>query len=273
MIWGGTLELGDIAIPVGLASTIRDGSEHLKRLHAACSSPVALRTYCELDQALLQPDEIVEAWEVAPGEYLVVDEDARSALKPVESRRIPIGGFVTTGSIQPALVRKRYYLVPSSIVAWRAYFLLAAAIAELDVAGLVRFTWRGEQLGAVTSREGHLELATLHPAEDLVGLDEELAVQVDAIESIDDELLELGRELVDRHTRPLRPDDLASHERPRVRALLERLLAGEQIIRPEPAVDEHERPAAAADLEGALRRSLKQAPPRPRRRRAAVPAR
>lgn len=269
-LWNGTLELDEIAIPVGLAPTVSDKGERLRRIHVGCGSRVSMRGYCERHEQLLDAGEIVDAWEISPGEFVVVDKDTKAALEPVETRRMPIGVFVPAAAIPPALVRKRYQLIPSSTIGVRAYFLFAAAIAELDVAGLVRFTaWRSEQLGALVSHDGCLELHALHFGEDLAE-PAELSPLIDATGPVEEQLLELARELVDRHTRPLKPGDLESLERPRVRAMLERLLAGEEILRPTPVVQEDEGPATGADLEGALKRSLKQAP---RRRRRAAAAR
>lgn len=267
-LWNGTLELDDVAIPVGLAPTVRDNSERLRRIHVDCGSRVTNRGYCERHEQLLDPDEIVDAWEISPGEYIPVSREAKAALEPVESRRMPIGAFVPAAAIPAALVRKRYQLVPSSTIGVRAYCLFATAIEELQVAGLVRFTaWRSEQLAALVSQDACLQLRALHFGDDLVA-QEELAPIIDTAGPVDQGLLELARELVDRHTRPLRPGDLESLERPRVRAMLEQLLAGEEILRPAPTVQEDKGPLV--DLEGALRRSLKQAP---RRRRRAATAR
>jgi DNA end-binding protein Ku len=230
-----------------------------------------MRGYCERHEQLLDPGEIADAWEVSPGQYIEVSRDARDALEPVETRRMPIGAFVPAEAIQPALIRKRYQLLPSSPVGARAYFLFAAAIAELDVAGLVRFTaWRSEQLAAIHSHAGCLELHSLHFGEDLVAEPEELGRLADDAEPIDDGLLELARDLVDRHTRQLQPGDLDSLERPRVRQLLKQLLAGQEIVRPEPAVQEDKGLTGPAELEAALRRSIKHAPRRRRRQPAAT---
>lgn len=269
-LWNGTLELDEIAIPVGLAATVSDKSEGFRMLHAdGIPHRIAMRPYCESHEKLLEPDEIVRGWELSPGQYVVVDGAARDALERVESRRMPIDAFVPAAALEPALIRKRYQLIPSSTVGARAYFLFAAAIAELDVAGLVRFTWRSEQLGAVHSRAGRLELHSLHFGEDLVD-PEDLGPLIDASGPIDDRLLELARDLVDRHTRKLEPGDLNSIERPRVRELLEKLLAGQEIVRPDAPVEQDQGPTAPAELEGALRRSLKQAPRRRRRTTAAA---
>lgn len=269
-IWNGSLRLGQVAIPVGLAPTVRDGDEKFRRIHRPCLTPVTLRNFCEHEQLLVEPEDVVPAWQVAKGEYLVMDAEEVAALEPRESRTVAITGFVSIDEFDPLLVRKRYHLVPSkSTIGQRAYGIFAAAMHELDVAALTRFVaWGSEQLGAVTSRGAVLELATLHFHEDLVQADEIADIVDAAAEGVSDTQVELARELVERHTRRLKVDDLTSLDRPRVRALLERKLAGDEIVRAEepPADDD----VAPVDFEFALRQSLKQAPRR-RRAKAAGP--
>lgn len=267
-LWNGSLELGELAVPVGLAATVSDRSPRFRRIHNQCVTPIAQRSWCDRDQQLLDESEIAQAWEVAPGEFLVLDQDERAALEPVESRRMPIDCFVAAGDVDQLLVRKRYQLVPSTAtVGRRGYALLASAIHELEVAGLVRFTaWRGEQLAAITSDGELLQLATLHFSEDLLA-----RPTLDPVGELDQRLRELARELVERHTRPLRCGDLDSLERPRVRQLLDAKLAGDPIVRALVQEDERTGQVASIDLEATLKRSIKSAP-RPRRRRATAAA-
>jgi DNA end-binding protein Ku len=260
-IWNGTLTLGAIAIPVGIAPTVRDGRERFRRLHEACGTPVSLRPYCTPDEQLLEPEQIVSAYEVAPGEFLVLDQAELDALEPEETREIPIGCFVGAGDLDPLLEAKRYRLAPSkTVVGGRAYTLLAAAMHDEDAIALARFSWKGEKIAAIRSRGTTLELTTLHFDEDLVPVEPDIDPRAD----VDEQLRALARELVQRHTRTLQAGDLASLERPRVRAMLEDKLAGQTIIRPQTPVE----PAAVSsvDLADALQRSLKTAP-RPRRAR------
>lgn len=267
-IWQGTLELAEIAIPVGIVPTVRDAGEKLKRLHEACKTPVSLRSYCTLEEQLLETDDVVSAWEVAPGEYLVLDADELAALKPEDTRRIPIGCFFHVDELDPVFVRNRYWLAPSkSTIAHRAYAVFAEAMHDLDAAALTRFTWKGEKVGAVYSPDGKLlELLVLHFAEDVLTVeaaDELAALAVSAQPEV-----ALAKKLIGRHTRNLDvDDDLASLERPLIRELLEAKLAGQPIVRPEPVEREPGAVGAGGDLTAALERSLKQAP-RARRRPA-----
>lgn len=263
------LRLGDLAIPVGLVATARNADERLLRvLHVECKTPVTQRVYCALDERVLEQDETVTAWEVAPGQFLELDEKELDRLGPQDSSVVAITGFVDAGTIDPLLVKKRYHLAPSRAVAGRpAYRALAAAMHELDVVALTRFyAWNSEQLGAISSRGEILELATLHFLDDVaLKQTDEIAEQL-AEAPVSELVAELMLDVVARYTRTLKPDDLASEQRPRMRSLLEAKLNGQPIVNVD---DETETDVVAppTDLQTALRSTLKGAP---RRRRAAA---
>jgi DNA end-binding protein Ku len=267
-LWKGTLELGELVIPVGIATAVRENETDLRTLHAACMTPISQRPYCQVDEKLLEPEELVRAFEIAPGAgFQPASADDLSAIKEPDTRRIPISCFTPSTAIDPRLVKKHYHLIPTSGIGLDAYALLVCAIAEQDVVAIVRFAWKGDKVAAVSSRDGLLDLAVLNFAEDLVvddiyQLAAELGVDAET-RTVSDELLELARQLVYRHTRPLGKDDLASRERPRLLDLRERLLAGKPIQRP---VQKNKNTAPAApptvDLAATLKRSVKQAPRR-----------
>jgi DNA end-binding protein Ku len=268
------LRLGEISIPVGLVATASEPDEKLFRtLHAGeCKAPIALRVYCPADQRVLEPDETVKAWEVAPGQFLELDTGELEALTPTDSSVVPLGYFVPADDLDPLLVKKRYHLAPAKAFVGRgAYRALAAAMHDEKVVAVARFNaWNSEQLGAISTRGGVLELATLHFVDDVaLEQSDEIAEQL-AEQPLAANAAALMRDVVARYTRTLKPGDLASLHRPRVRELLEAKLAGQPIVEPAAESSEAEPlPAVPADLETALRRTLKAAP---RRRRVAARA-
>jgi DNA end-binding protein Ku len=260
------LTLGDVAVPVGLAAAVREPDDKMFRvLHRECETPISMRVWCPLHERVLEPDETVTAWQMAPGQFVPLDDEELVALRPADSSIVPISGFIPAGEIDQLLVKKRYRLTPNKTnVGLRGYRTLAAAIHGQDVVALTRFTaWSSEQLAAVSSRDGDaLELATLHFLDDLVPADD-LYAQIAKSERRDVDV-DLMRQIVERYTRRLKPDDLASERRPLVQALLEGKLSGAKIELA--AVEQPQLPAI--DLEDALRATLKAAP----RKRARKPA-
>jgi DNA end-binding protein Ku len=261
------LRLGDLTIPVGLVATVSDNDERLfTTLHAECKTPVTMRVFCNTDGRVLDETETVKAWQAAPGQYVELDQAEVDALTPIDSSVVPLAGFVDETAIDPLLVRKRYHLAPGKNgVGKAAYLALATEMWREHVSAVTRFTaWKSEQLAAISSRGRELELATLHPLDDLVQADA-IAAALDGIE-ISDVVVTLMCDVVRRYTRRLKPDDLALEQRPRIRALLETKLAGGTIVAP--PREKAEIPTTQADLESALRSTLRSAP-RPRRQNRA----
>jgi DNA end-binding protein Ku len=266
------LRLGDLAIPVGLVAATSDSDEKLFRtLHAGdCKNPIRLAQVCANHEPVLVLDETetVKAWEVAQGQFLELDQAELDALTPTGSSLVPLNGFVDAAAIDDLLVRRRYHLAPAKTgIGQRAYLALAAALDGAEVVAVTRFVaWKNEQLAAIASRGKILELATLRELADVVQADaiaEALAgVVVGEVE------LDLMRQIVDRYTRRLQPDDLAGQQRPRVRALLEAKLSGGTIATTVAAAEPE--PVPPADLETALRRTLRDAPKRRRQSRTPV---
>lgn len=274
-ILGLSLQFGALVIPVGLSPTRRDGDEKFRKLHRACNTPIRLRAWCDPDEQLLtDPSELVTAWAVADGEYVVLDPDELAALEPSESRTLAVTGIVAAGAVPHRMIERFYYLAPSSSrVAVRTYALLAQALGDSDAEAVGRFVaWGGERICAiapiVAGDRYALELRTLAFAEDTIDVDE-LAGELAGVQVAEQEL-ELALDLVGRLTRKLRTDDLESRQRPLVRAMLERKLAGEKIVRPADTPPLLPDPGPlTADLTGALKTSLRKAP---RRKRAAAGA-
>lgn len=266
------LRLGDLAIPVGLVAATSDSDEKLFRtLHAGdCKTPIRLAVVCPGHEPvqLLDETETVKAWELAKGQFLELSKAEIDALDPIDSSVVALNGFVDAAAIDPLLVRKRYHLAPAKTgVGQRAYVALADALDGADVVAVTRFVlWSSEQIAAIAARGTMLELAMLGYADDLV----EVGAIRDALDGVvvADVELDLMRQIVDRYTRRLRADDLASLHRPRVRALLEAKLAGEKIVAPDEG--EPEPVPAAVDFETALRRTLRGAPRARRQSRTPV---
>jgi DNA end-binding protein Ku len=267
-----TLQIGDVVVPVGLASARRKGDEDFRKLHLACSSPITLKPYCNVEEQLLEPADLVSAWEVAPGEYVVLSKEELALLEPPESRTLLVTGFVDEAAVDPVLVERSYWLVPSkSRIALRPYALIAGALVERDAAAVARFVgWGSERVCAIgATTDGALTLRTLAFREDIVPLEEELRDELAGVEVADEEL-ELALDLVERMTRKhgtFAPDDLESRQRPLIRTLLEAKLAGQPLVRPDTPGDPPEPGPVTVDLAGALRTSIRKAP---RRRRPAV---
>ena len=273
--WNGSLSFGLVSIPVGLAPATKPAARQsdvsFRLLHRECLSPIKQKRWCPVHDRELAPDEIVKGWEVAKGQYVIVEESELEALeRHDDSRTIDIERFVPLGDVDPVWMDRTYFLVPGAAPAQRRpYKLLLEAMEEAGVAAIGRLVRSGrESLCLVRARGKGLVLETLYLVEDVYS-QAEIDEAMDATEVKKAEL-DLARQIVEGLQASFEPDELSSDYRRDLRELLEAKLRGEEISIPEPT----EEPVPAVDLIEALKASVaaaKATSARPKKDSAAKP--
>ena len=266
--WNGSISFGLVSIPVGLAPATkpaaRSSDVSFRMLHRECGTPIKQKRYCPVHERDLGPDEIVKGWEVAKGQFVVVEDDELEALtNHDDSRSIEIARFVDAAEVDPIFFDRTYFLVPAQApAARRPYVLLLNAMRESGMAALGRFVQQGrEKLCLIRPKGDALALETLFLAADVYSQAEiEEAVEETSLKKPE---LDLAQQVIASLAGDFDPSELQSDYRRDLRALLEAKQAGEVITTPEPVADE----TPVVDLMEALRRSVEEAKGRPRRRR------
>jgi DNA end-binding protein Ku len=259
-IWNGSISFGLVSIPVGLAlatkPAARQSDVSFRLLHRECRTPIRQKRWCPTHDKEVGPDELVKGWEVAKGEFVIVEEEDLEAIEQTDdSRSIDITRFVPLESVDPIFFDRTYFLAPSSNAAQRRpYVLLLDAMKETEMAAMGRFVLRGqEHYCLIRPRGDALALETLFLAED-VRSQAEIEEAVEETEVRDQEL-DLARQVIESLASDFEPEELQSEYRRDLRAMLEAKLAGEEISRPEPLPEE----APVVDLMEALRKSVAEA--------------
>jgi DNA end-binding protein Ku len=257
--WNGSISFGLVSIPVGLAPATKPAARSsdisFRMLHRECGTPIKQKRFCPVHERDLEPDEIVKGWEVAKGQFVLVEDDELEALTSHDdSRSIEIGRFVDASEVDPIFFDRTYFLVPAQApAARRPYVLLLNAMRETGMAALGRFVQQGrEKLCLIRPKGDALALETLFLAADVYSQAEiEEAVEETSLKKPE---LELARQVIASLAGEFDPSELQSGYRRDLRALLEAKLAGEEIAAPEPVAE-----APVIDLMEALRRSVEEA--------------
>ncbi|MEZ5101196.1 MAG: Ku protein [Thermoleophilia bacterium] len=260
VIWNGTLAIGRLGVPVGLAVAQKRADVHFRTLHAPCGTPVSQRQRCPACDQDVEPGETVRGWEAAPGQFVLVPDYELDQLAPDTDRTIRVEHVVPEQKVPVVFRDRTYWLTPApDRVNRRPYWLLAQALHEEEAAAIARFTlWGRENLGLVRPDPSSVGLAldTLYLADDVREPVEtrELAREHHDVDQGD---LRLARRLVRAmRARAFQPHtQLTSGWRENVQQLLEAKIHGRHWA---PA----DRPAPVApvvDLERALRESLQDA--------------
>ena len=262
--WNGSLSFGLVSIPVGLAPATKPAARQsdvsFRLLHREDATPIKQKRWCPTHDREVTQDEIVRGFEVAKGQFVIVeDADLEAIERADDSRSIEITRFVKEEDVDPIFFDRTYYLVPGGAPAQRRpYVLLLEAMRETETAALGRFVRSGrESLCLVRARGDALALETLFLAEDVYS-------QTEISEAVEDTTvkkseLDLARQIIDSLAGDFEPDALVSEYRRDLRALLEAKMRGEEIVTAEAA----EEPAPVIDLMAALKASVAAAKKKP----------
>src|SRR5256885_8298577 len=143
-IWNGSISFGLVNIPVGLALATtpkaKQSDVSFRTLHRECKTPIRQKRWCPTHDREVGPDEIVKGWEVAKGEFVIVeDADLEAIQLHDESRSIEITRFVPLDEVDPVYLDRTYYLSPAQAPAQRRpYVLLLEAMKQAGMGGIGR---------------------------------------------------------------------------------------------------------------------------------------
>jgi DNA end-binding protein Ku len=250
-IWNGSLSFGLVTIPVGLAVAQQRRDVSFRTLHRECGNPIKQKRWCPFHERDVEAEELVKGWEFAKGQYVMIEESDLESVELQRSRSIELLRFVPLAEVDPIYFDRGYYLAPAADpVGRRPYALLLRALQDTGMAAVGRFVlWGKENLCLVRPLEDSIVLETLYYAEDIRST-AEITEAVEEIEVNEPELA-MARQLVESLAGSFDPDEYRNTYRDELRAMLEAKLAGEEIVRPEPAPE-----VPVIDLMEALKKSV-----------------
>ena len=166
--WKGFLRLSLVTVPVKAYTASLSGNDiRLNQLHAECNNRVRYLKSCP-EHGTITNDEIVSGYEYTKGNYVVVDLEELSKLRPESDRTVRIDGFVNADTIDPVYLSGRtYYLLPEGVVGQKPYSLLLRSMIDADVHAVAQVVIAGrEQVVLVKPMEkapGHVRACARSP--------------------------------------------------------------------------------------------------------------
>jgi DNA end-binding protein Ku len=250
-IWNGSVSFGLVNIPVGLALATQRQDVAFRTLHRECGTPIKQKRWCPFHEREVEAEELVKGWEVAKGEYVLVEESDLESVALQRSQSIEILRFVRLAEVDPVFFDRTYYLAPATAEAQRRpYVLLLRAMQDSGTAAVGKFVlWGKENLCLIRPQGETLALETLFFADD-VRSKAEIEEQVEQTEVKKAELA-LAGQVIESLVGEWNAEDFENEYRRDLKAMLEAKLAGEPVKRPEPVAE-----TPVIDLMEALRRSV-----------------
>jgi DNA end-binding protein Ku len=250
-IWNGSISFGLVNIPIGLALATQREDVSFRTLHRECGTPIKQKRWCPFHEREVETDELVKGWEVAKGEFVLVEDSDLEAVALQRSQAIDILRFVRLEDVDPVYFDRTYYLAPATAeAARRPYVLLLRAMQESGMAAVGKFVlWSKENLCLIRPQGDALVMELLFYAEDIRSkADVEDAVGGTEVKKAE---LDLADQVIQSLVGEWRPEDFENEYRNDLKAMLDAKLAGEVITRPEPTPE-----APVVDLMEALRQSV-----------------
>jgi DNA end-binding protein Ku len=250
-IGSATVSFGMVSIPIKLYSaTEASAAITFNWLHKKCSSRLKQQYYCPKDNEAVARDDMIKGYEFAKDQYVTFTADELKALEEEATQTVEINEFVPLEKIDPIYFDRPYYLGPDK-GGDKAYRLLARAMQQTGRAALGRYAARGKQYLVMLRPIGDaLVMQQLHYADEI-----RPRTEVPLGDGqVKDAELKLAVQLVEQiSTDDFRPDSYQDDVRVRMRELIEKKVAGEQIS---VAPAETHQGAQIIDLMEALKASL-----------------
>src|SRR4051794_38550662 len=249
-IWTGSISFGLVNVPIRLITATSAKDVRFNQLHATDGGRIQQKRVCSVDGEEVPYEEISKGYEMAPGQYVIIDPEELATLDPEASHTIDLEEFVDLDQIDPIYFERAYYLVPDKR-AEKPYALLAEAMTRSGKVGLARFVMRTKQyLAALRAKDGVLVLSTMLYDDEVTPLNKIEGVP-EGVELSDREVA-MAEQLVQSLATEFEPAKYHDEYRERVLQLIEAKAEG-QVIAAAPVTE----PATpVVDLMAALEASL-----------------
>ncbi len=161
--WKGYLKLSLVSVPVK-AFTVGDSSRNhirLNQLHEQCHSRIRYQKTCPI-HGEVSNDEIVSGYQVGKDQYVEIDPDELSALRPKNDQSIEIDSFLKEDDLDDRFLTDRsYFLVPDGKVGHKPYNLIRDAMADDDLRAVAEVIMSGREQHVLIRPLGKLLVMTV----------------------------------------------------------------------------------------------------------------
>jgi DNA end-binding protein Ku len=246
-IWNGTISFGLVNVPIKLFTATESRTVSFREVHQRDGAKIEHRRICPKEEKEVPYDEVVKGFEVAEGEYVVLEKDEIKAAAGDRGKVVELTEFVDDHEIDPVFYEKSYYVGARDEP--DAYRLLFEALKRSGRAGIGRFTFHDrEYLVAVRALDDVIALHTLRFHDEVVDSGE---LDIPQARKPSKKEIEMAQKLVDSLHEDFDPPAYEDTYREAVLHLIKRKAKGEEID-----LTAEEEPEHGDDLMAALQASL-----------------
>src|SRR5271165_3844302 len=226
-VWRGHLRLALVSCPVALFSAKHDRSSiKFNLINPETGNRIRMITVDAETEQEVQRRNLVKGYEFKKNTYLLLTDEDLESVKVESSEVMTVEKFVDAASIDPLYYDTGYYLAPDGSAGRDVYQILREAIGRTRRVALSRVViGQRERVIAIRLFGKGLAAHTLHEQRDL----NDASGLFDEPVAVDEAMVQLATQLVDRQTAAYDPADIEDRYETRLRAMLEAKLKGEGI--------------------------------------------
>ncbi|MGV3489553.1 MAG: Ku protein [Tuberibacillus sp.] len=264
-MWKGSIGFGLVHIPVKLYAATESKDIHFRTLHEACHTPIRYQKYCPVCEKEVANEELVKAYEYAPGEFVPVTDEEINELKGEMAKTVEILDFIDLAEIDPIYYNKSYFVGPSEN-GEKAYTLLREAMESTNKIGLARLTLHSKRhLAAVRVYKNGLLLETIFYPDEIRSIDQVPGLNQNI--NVNERELETAKQLIEQLTTEFEPEKYTNDYRASLEDFLQAKIAGHEVQKPKQAEERRN----VVDLLSALEASIAGTPKKERPAAKAAP--
>jgi DNA end-binding protein Ku len=250
--WEGHLRLSLVTCPVALyPATTEAETVRFNLINPATNNRIRMKTVDAGTGEEVSRGDLVKGFEVAKGQYILLDKQDFEAVKLESTRTIDIEKFVPRESIDRLYWDAPYHLVPAGKTGMEAFAVIREAMKHKNMVALGRLVMSTrERICAIEIEEEGLLMTTLRTAEEVRDVHE---VAHPDLPKPDKQMLAIAEQIIEQQSGKFDPAEFTDRYEEALRTVIEEKKKGKPVA-PSRAANDSE--GSVVDLMEALRRSL-----------------
>jgi Ku protein, prokaryotic len=257
----GAISFGLVYIPVALYTATQDNDVHFNQLHKEDNSRIRYKKTCAHCGKEVTSGDIIKGFEYDKDKYVIITDDDLEKIKTEKDKTIQILNFADLDTINPIYYEKSYHTVPET-GGEKAFELLRTAMKEENKVAIAKTVMGSkETLLAIIPTQDNILVSTMFFEDDIKEIPKSYTKP-----DLNESELTMAKTLIKSMAQPFDPSVYKDEYQERLRDLIERKIAGQEIV-----AAKDEAPSNVIDLMDALKKSIEQnqaAPTAGRKKRA-----
>jgi DNA end-binding protein Ku len=227
--WRGHLRLSLVSLPIEIHSAVESQAEvRFNEIHKPSGRRVGRKRWVD-GVGEVQSADIAKGVEVAPDEYVLVDQAEIDAAKPESSKTLDLVQFIDQSEIDYRYFERPYFIVPADKLAGEGYAVIRDALRKTGKVGLGEVT--------ISNRTWVVSVSPLQDGlvMEMLRFTDELKKPEDYFDEVptekpQKEMIDLAVQLIGQKTAPYKPEKFENAYQEKLRELVEAKRKGKKII-------------------------------------------